>query len=118
MSNNPKKKAPAKNPPTLPSPPKNVGPKNPPASVPPIAASSVHNSITPFPQLNRLVGSNSGINPYFDGPNIAPCVHKKNSATAARSSRFCHSADVTNPIVKTSSTFVQIVTLRLLNRSA
>src|SRR5580704_3872421 len=98
--------------------PRNVCARNPPASVPPIAASSVHNSITPFPQLSLLVGSSSGISPYFDGPKIAPCVHTKNSATAARSSRFCHSAYVTNPIVTTSKTFVQIVTLRLLNRSA
>src|SRR6266851_2278684 len=98
--------------------PRNVCARNPPASVPPIAASSVQNSITPFPQLNLLVGSSSGISPYFDGPKIAPCVQTKNSATAASPSRFCHSAYVANPIVITSSTFVQIVTLRLLNRSA
>src|SRR5580700_3257257 len=92
--------------------------RKPPASAAKMAERSVVSSMMPLPQLSFDSGSNSGSNPYFVGPKIAPCVQARNRAMPAISRRLLASAYVARPITPSSKNFVQSVTLRLLYLSA
>jgi len=81
-------------------------------------ARKVPNSITPLPHDKRFAGSNSGSNPYLEGPKSAACV-----ATSVSAAREIGSLCVASPARATSIEvisipLVQIVICRLLNRSA
>ena len=81
-------------------------------------ARKVPSSKMPLPQESLSCGSSSGNNPYLDGPKNAPCVQTRKMAASANFRLGPTSAAVANNMTPTSNTFVQMVTARLLNRSA
>src|ERR1700728_4693778 len=74
--------------------------------------------MTPLPQESLGSGSNSGSNPYLEGPKNAACVLARKIAAISRC-RFCQvSPAIAKAITPISNNFVPIVTVRLLYRSA
>ena len=98
--------------------PRNVSTQNAPATLPAISARNVPNSKMPFPHDKRFVGNSSGSSPYLDGPKRAFSVLARNTAASIilRSCRAKANPANTNTMI--SKSFVPIVTVRLLNRSA
>ena len=84
------------------------------ATPPPIAAKKVPSSRMPLPHDSRASGSNSGSNPYLQGPKSAACVLARKTAAISRF-RLCRpSPTMASAITAISKNFVQIVTVRLL----
>ena len=81
-------------------------------------ARKVPSSRMPLPQESRRSGRSSGNNPYFDGPKIALCTPIRKIA-ARPMARLCRrKPSVANAMIRISSTFTPMVTVRLLKRSA
>src|SRR5258707_3876456 len=78
----------------------------------------VPSSKTPLPQESFSAGKSSGSRPYLDGPKSAPCAQTRKMAASA-SGKFDPASDTTaSNITPISNTFVHIVKLRFLKRSA
>ena len=89
-----------------------------PVTVPTMMARKVPNSMTPFPHDRRFAGSNSGSNPYFDGPNSAACVATMPRATRVMVREWTARPAVATVMAPISITLVHRVTRCLLKRSA
>jgi hypothetical protein len=74
--------------------------------------------MTPLPQESRFSGKISGSNPYFDGPKRAPCVLARNTAAMDIAMLWSPKPTMAKSITAISKTLVQMVTERLLKRSA
>jgi hypothetical protein len=75
---------------------------------------NVPNSMIPLPQESSRGGSSSGSEPYFDGPNSAPCELIRKTAAHSSGRRCSASAPIAKNITNTSRIFVPMVTSRLL----
>ena len=72
----------------------------------------------PLPQESRFSGRSSGNRPYLEGPKIALCTPMKKIAARPMGRFLRANPAVAKAMIKTSNTFTETVTVRLLKWSA
>ena len=86
--------------------------------MPRMMAMKVPSSRMPLPHESRRSGSNSGSEPYFDGPKIALWVPMRKTLASSRFLFHDQSPANTTAMMHSSKIFTPSMTLRLLKRSA
>ncbi len=88
------------------------------ATMPRMMAMKVPSSRMPLPQESFFSGSNSGSEPYLDGPNIALCVPMRKTPASRRYFFHDNNPAKTSDMMNNSKIFTPSITERLLKRSA